>query len=127
MLYADKLNDSRWIEKRQQVLRRDNYCCRSCGASNVTLNVHHTYYEKDKEPWEYPNKSLVTYCQTCHNTFHILWEDLYQDLRFHVENSKLHVRQLSLICILSEHYGGFDTRLRNFLENEMSDYLQSKK
>lgn len=34
------------------------------------LNVHHTYYQIDKLPWEYPNDSLQTLCRSCHEKVH---------------------------------------------------------
>lgn len=37
-----------------------------CAETEITLNVHHRYYEDGKEPWEYPIQSLVTLCEECH-------------------------------------------------------------
>lgn len=34
------------------------------------LNVHHTYYQIDKLPWEYPDESLQTLCRSCHEKVH---------------------------------------------------------
>ncbi|HCY39778.1 MAG TPA: hypothetical protein DHV48_00200 [Prolixibacteraceae bacterium] len=34
------------------------------------LHVHHTYYQRGKKPWEYPDSSLETYCQSCHFEIH---------------------------------------------------------
>lgn len=34
------------------------------------LHVHHTYYQIDKLPWQYPNESLITLCRSCHETVH---------------------------------------------------------
>ena len=36
----------------------------------IILHVHHTYYIKDKLPWDYPNESLKTLCQNCHQDLH---------------------------------------------------------
>ena len=64
--------DSRWQQKRLEIMERDNWTCRSCGASGegVTLNVHHAYYDKGKKPWEYDNHLLVTWCEKCHKVRH---------------------------------------------------------
>jgi len=64
--------DSRWQQKRLEVMERDGWKCRSCGASGdgVTLNVHHAYYETGKKPWEYPSTSLFTWCEECHSRRH---------------------------------------------------------
>lgn len=67
MAYADLLKDPRWQKKRLEVMERDKFTCRSCGDTKSTLNVHHAYYEKGKMPWEYPDESLVTWCEECHD------------------------------------------------------------
>jgi len=64
--------DSRWQKKRLEVMNRDEWTCRSCGASGdgVTLNVHHIYYESGKAPWDYENEMLITWCENCHYHVH---------------------------------------------------------
>ncbi len=47
-----------------------NWKCQICGAGNKTLNVHHSYYTKGKEPWQYPDGSLICICQDCHSQIH---------------------------------------------------------
>jgi hypothetical protein len=66
--YSSKLRDARWQKKRLEIMQRDNWTCRSCGANGegVTLNVHHAYYITGRSPWEYPEYSLFTYCEDCH-------------------------------------------------------------
>ncbi len=34
------------------------------------LHVHHKYYIKNKQPWEYKNEALITMCNWCHWQFH---------------------------------------------------------
>jgi len=34
------------------------------------LHVHHTYYQINLKPWEYPNESLQTLCWVCHENLH---------------------------------------------------------
>jgi hypothetical protein len=34
------------------------------------LNVHHTFYQKGKNPWEYEDQHLITLCQPCHFKVH---------------------------------------------------------
>ncbi|MDN3581692.1 hypothetical protein [Mucilaginibacter flavus] len=34
------------------------------------LHVHHTYYQVDLTPWQYPNHSLMTLCWVCHERLH---------------------------------------------------------
>jgi len=34
------------------------------------LHVHHSYYQENLLPWEYPDSSLQTLCWVCHEEFH---------------------------------------------------------
>lgn len=64
--YSEKLRDPRWQKKRLEILQRDEFCCQLCNDKETELHVHHFYYEKGKNPWEYYNDGLVTYCKNCH-------------------------------------------------------------
>jgi len=64
--YSDLLRDPRWQRKRLEIMERDQWRCVECGEGSTELQVHHRYYEKDREPWEYPDPSLVTLCDPCH-------------------------------------------------------------
>jgi len=64
--YSDLLRDPRWQKKRLKILERDNWTCQGCGDKKSTLNVHHCYYENLRKPWDYPDSSLVTLCEDCH-------------------------------------------------------------
>jgi hypothetical protein len=65
-VYAEKYKDPRWQKKRLEILERDGWKCKLCGNKNNTLHVHHFYYERNKDPWDYPNDALVTLCEFCH-------------------------------------------------------------
>jgi hypothetical protein len=69
MKYTDLLKDSRWLRKRTKILKRDNYKCTVC-SGKIKLSVHHTIYIEGKMPWDYPNKLLITLCDSCHYKFH---------------------------------------------------------
>ncbi len=64
--YGEKLKDPRWQKKRLAVLQRDNWACLICGSKENTLHVHHGYYERGFDPWDYPADSLHTLCEGCH-------------------------------------------------------------
>ena len=64
--YSDLLKDPRWQKKRLQILKRDKFKCKCCGAEDKTLHVHHKEYQYGKAPWEYPNKNFLTLCEDCH-------------------------------------------------------------
>ena len=66
--YAEKLKDPRWQKKRLEIFERDSWKCQACGATEIMLCVHHRYYNKNAEPWEYHNDALVTLCELCHET-----------------------------------------------------------
>lgn len=71
-LYQEQLLTAEWQSRRLEILRRDNYTCQKCGAkaANESLHVHHKGYVKDLSPWEYPDESLVTLCESCHKIEH---------------------------------------------------------
>lgn len=64
--YSEKLLDPRWQRKRLEILGRDGFSCRSCGSTTKTLHVHHLFYKKGAEPWDYNSGDLVTACDECH-------------------------------------------------------------
>ena len=64
--YLEKLKDPRWQKKRLEIFKRDNWQCKVCGDVENTLNVHHIFYFKDKEPWEVHEGFLITLCEQCH-------------------------------------------------------------
>lgn len=68
MNYSEKLKNPQWQKMRLKVFERDEWSCQLCGNNEVTLNVHHFYYEKDKEPWDYPLNCFITLCEECHTS-----------------------------------------------------------
>lgn len=79
MKYSEKLKDPRWQKKRLKILKRDGFKCMCCLTKDKMLSVHHRYYFALTEPWDYPNKALITLCQDCHEVekaidFDTLWK-----------------------------------------------------
>ena len=64
-VWSSDYHDPRWTAKRQRILDRDNHTCKMCGDTN-NLQVHHGYYEPDRRAWTYPDHSLWTLCDSCH-------------------------------------------------------------
>lgn len=64
--YAEKLRDPRWQRRRLEVLERSGWQCCECGETSRELHVHHGYYEKGLDPWEYPDETLHALCKDCH-------------------------------------------------------------
>lgn len=49
-----------------EIFSRDEWACKKCGDAQSTLHVHHNYYRRGLDPWEYPPEALVTLCESCH-------------------------------------------------------------
>lgn len=63
------MQSDKWDQIRKAVLQRDNYTCRKCNASDITLDVHHLHYRSlGNESLE----DLITVCRSCHNEIHDL-------------------------------------------------------
>lgn len=67
--YKEFLKDGRWQRKRLEIMERDDFKCKQCGATN-DLQVHHLRYFNGRKPWEYSNEDLVTLCGKCHRNAH---------------------------------------------------------
>lgn len=68
--YGELFKDPRWQKKRLEILERDNWSCRKCYDSETTLHVHHRVYNKNANPWDYHDTSLITLCDECHKVEH---------------------------------------------------------
>lgn len=66
MTYSDKLRDPRWQKRRLEVFQRDGFKCCDCDSESETLHVHHRYYVRGREPWNYPLCAFQTLCKDCH-------------------------------------------------------------
>ncbi len=64
--YSELLRNPLWQRKRLEVMQRDGFACVNCKDAVSTLNVHHCYYKWPNKPWEYPDESLLTLCESCH-------------------------------------------------------------
>jgi hypothetical protein len=64
--YSKKLKDPRWQKKRLEIFERDNWECQCCSDKEHPLHVHHRRYLPKRDPWDYPDKLLVTLCEDCH-------------------------------------------------------------
>ena len=73
--FMDQYKDPRWQKKRLEILQRDDFKCQSCTDDENQLHVHHIYYKKGLKPWEYDNVILITLCEECHKTWHILFDN----------------------------------------------------
>ena len=62
-----QLDPASYENLRQQVLRRDNWRCQSCGAMS-NLEVHHQEFRS--RAGEDTEQNLITLCSACHTDIH---------------------------------------------------------
>jgi hypothetical protein len=74
--WFERLKDPRWQKKRLEVMQRAGFACEWCESKDMTLHVHHTYYEKYREPWDYPDWALMCLCESCHEQASEMMHDL---------------------------------------------------
>lgn len=75
--YWELLKHPKWQEKRLEIMQRAGFACEECGDKETTLNVHHGYYRKGADPWDYPSGSLHCLCEPCHEQAEALKARLY--------------------------------------------------
>ncbi|AXY78537.1 HNH endonuclease [Paraflavitalea soli] len=73
--YGALLFHPNWKAKRKEILIRDQHRCVHC-KSDKELQVHHRQYhfivneQRFRLPWDYPDKLLMTLCESCHSRGH---------------------------------------------------------
>lgn len=90
--YSEKLRDPRWQKKRLEILQRDQFTCVSCVDIESELHVHHGYYAKGLEPWEYPDDTLWTLCNRCHKQAEAWLKEIHELIGL------LHPEDLEFLC-----------------------------
>lgn len=93
--YRTQLQHPEFQKVRLEVLERDGWRCRWCETGNVNLQVHHGYYKKNAEPWDYERESLWSLCKNCHVRAENVRRDVYRVLG-HV-HPKHHAHILNLL------------------------------
>jgi len=62
-----RLESVSYEKLRQQILRRDNWRCQSCGAMS-NLEVHHKQFRSQRG--QDSEENLITLCVSCHASRH---------------------------------------------------------
>jgi hypothetical protein len=120
--YFEKLKNPRWQKKRLEILERDRWTCTVCGRSDLTLHVHHGYYEGRFDPWDYDNETLHTVCAVCHDQADCLRRDIQYQM------AKLPIRiQKELLPLLAEltDIQKADTLMADALVERIQEQVQS--
>ena len=131
--YQKKLRHPKWQKKRLQILQETDFRCSICDNDDLELQVHHIYYEKGKDPWDYPNESLLGLCIKCHQTRVHEKNELFIDLpdlsRYHVAEYQ-HIDDFRAIRALREYfhplfqYSNVSEKYIKVLENELRSRLE---
>lgn len=125
--YLELLKSPEWQKKRLLIFQRDNFTCVCCHAKDKTLHVHHIrYLAYDVKPWDYPNWMLVTYCETCHETEHLIGDQLRSNFLDLINEHSIYIRPISQLSILIEKYPPFHLRLKSFLDEMLMEYLRQR-
>lgn len=94
--YYEKLKDPRWQKRRLEVMERAGFKCEWCSDESETLNVHHWFYDKGKEPWEYDTGHLACLCESCHEKAESLRRDIL--LQFAILPSESQQQAMEEVC-----------------------------
>lgn len=65
--------NSKWLRKRNAILKRDEYLCRECkryGKTTAATTVHHVKRAGDYPELRFDNKNLISLCSKCHDGMH---------------------------------------------------------
>lgn len=68
--YSDKLKSPKWQKKRLEILNLIGFKCELCGCEEKELHVHHRFYLKGREVWQYDNDVFQVLCFDCHEKEH---------------------------------------------------------
>lgn len=79
-LYSEKLKNPKWQKRRLEIFNRDNWKCQKCSDNETELVVHHKFYDKNTDPWQYGDDDLSTLCVNCHENEHKIIDT------FHIKN-----------------------------------------
>lgn len=126
MTYSEKLKDPRWQKKRLEILQRDNWACQMCFDTKSMLAVHHRYYRRGAEPWDYTDASLVTLCQECHEVESAELQDAKTALLEAVSHAGLYSADIfNLALVFAEFRGQFVAEEFDVLLFEMDKVLKA--
>jgi hypothetical protein len=127
--YSEKLKSPLWQMKRLEIFQRDNWTCvscsRHCPTLLLTMHVHHIKYLPNLEPWEYDNSFLATYCELCHNTEHLIGDQINESLVDLIRQNKIFIKQVSQLAVLIEKWPEFHDILKWFVDESMISYLKT--
>src|SRR5437016_1991470 len=78
--YSEHRRHPKWQKKRLKIVEAAGFKCQECGADDVILNVHHSYYKNGRAVWDYPDESLKCLCENCHKKIQEIQNRLHQQI-----------------------------------------------
>lgn len=69
---------------------------------------------------------MITYCDRCHNTEHLIGEAISENLYSLLDADKIYVKPLAQLTVLIEKYPPFYPRLQTFLNEMIMEYQRQK-
>lgn len=70
VLYREKLQRDEWKNFARSSKESAGHACKICKRGDLPLNVHHIFYDPEREPWDYLPHEIVVLCRPCHEEFH---------------------------------------------------------
>jgi 5-methylcytosine-specific restriction enzyme A len=73
----------KWLSKRANILRRDEYLCRECkryGKTVAATTIHHCNPLLERYDLRLNSLNLISVCARCHGTFHNRDSDVLTDI-----------------------------------------------
>lgn len=117
--YSEKLTNPKWQKLRLQVFNRDNFSCCRCGSSDKELQVHHLNYFPDKEPWEYPQSSLITLCKDCHQKEKNRYKH-EKHLLHSLREADFHAYEIFALACYLDKYPSIRKELKKLIHNALT-------
>lgn len=90
----------KWKNKRQNILKRDNYLCQECkryGKTTGATTVHHIKPLEFNYDLRFDNNNLISLCSKCHDKMHDRTNneltDLGKNLIERIQKKKIYIPQ----------------------------------
>lgn len=118
--YKNQYQHPNWQKKRLEILNRDNFTCQSCNEKQKMLYVHHKFYLKGQDVWDYPDYFFVTLCEECHDYSHQCIEIMYNTLSMLPFDVLLHSQESDISDLLINDYEDCLKRMREVINSSKS-------
>ena len=119
MDYKEQIKSPKWQKRRLEIMEKDNFSCQLCGDTETMLNVHHLFYHRDRNIWEYEDWELMTLCENCHKDEHSSMDDVIVKIES-LKSSGITMREIIALLdsIEIDLYLGHDRVVSDFVGND---------